>query len=398
MYKNKKTRALAACLLVLLILPSLGGCVIQIPPDITSVIPVRDDGLYINGERFDLTVPDSGSYFYDQLTDSQKTMYTSSLTALGAGYNVYELVGVDCDEYAEGCKRSTEALLRDHPEFFWIDGGNQVKSTIFAGKSVGTVEITLSKHTYWDREDISAAKKEFESAVSELIEKANSYDTPYEKVKFLNDWLAENIEYDFDSYNNPSDMDEEDYAFVNSIYGALVKKKTLCGGYAHTFSYIMNRLGVETLYVTGTTPDGLHAWNMVNLRGKNYHIDTTWADDNEKGRTVYSYFCLDDKEMSLTHTVDGMFAYPAATGTEYNYYRYEGLYLDSYSFNKYNALFTERYSGGEFSVKFPNQVVLHAAVRDIIDNSRFYKLHQMDKAKNYSYSIDDVHCILTVYP
>ena len=395
---NKKTRAIAACLVVILILTYLSGCDTSTSTDNPPNAVDRKDGLYINGLYVDMSVQETGSYFYDQLTDSEKTMYTASLIALQSGNNVYELVGVDCDEYVDGCKRSTEALLRDHPEIFWIDGGNRVRSTWLEENTVGSVEITLSIQRYWEGKDIQRAQEELDLAVSELLTETDAFDTPYEKAKFLNGWLAEHIEYDRDSLDFPSNMDNADKAFANTMYGALVARKTLCGGYAATFSYVLNHCGVKTIYVTGTTVDGLHAWNLVELGAEFYHIDTTWADDNNKDGVLYSYFGLDEEEMSLTHAKDDLFDYPIALGVEYDYFRREGLYLEAYSFNKYNAIFSKNYSGGEFSVKFPSEVVLRAAVKDIIENSKFYKLDGMADAGVFSYVVDDIHCILTLYP
>lgn len=93
-----------------------------------------------------------------------------------------------------------------------------------------------------------------------------------------------------------------------------------------------------------------------------------------------------------------MFKYPEATASECNYYLREGLYLESYSFNKYNSLFSKHRDQGDFSVKFPNEVVLNAAVSDIIEKSKFYKLEGMENAGTFSYIVDDVHYILTLYP
>ena len=392
MIKNKKTRAYAACLLIVLILPAFVGCVVSLPVEET------EGGLYINGESVDMTVPESVSYFYDQLTDAERQIYNASVAALERGACEFELVGVDCDEYGAACQRAIEALLRDHPEFFWIDGGCQIKTTKVSGQSEGTIQIVLTSHSYWKKRDLSVARKELEDAAIELIAAANVFTEPYDKVKFVNDWLADNVEYDDDSFLNPSGMTDAADASVNTVYGTLVERKTLCGGYAYTFSYIMNRLGIETLYITGTTCDGLHAWNAVRLGGEFYYIDVTWADDNQSGNVIYSYFCLDGEEMSRTHTADDLFAYPTATANEYNYYLREGLYLESYSFNKYSSLFSEHRHEEDFSVKFPNEVVLNAAVREIIENSKFYKLEGMESAGTFSYVVDDVHHILTLYP
>ncbi len=395
---NKKTRVFAACLIVILVLPVLSGCKMPLSSDVPATVITGEDGLYINGVRVDMTVPSTGSYFYNQLTDSQKTIYTASLIAIEAEQNVFELVGVDCDEYANGCKRATEALLRDHPEIFWLDGGNKIRSTVLGVNNKGTVEITLGFHAYWEKNDIAKARRELDEALSELTALVDNIEEPYEKVKFLNGWLAQNVDYDRASFNSPSGMDEAEQAFANTTYGTLIARKTLCGGYACTTTYILNRSGVDTLYVTGTTSDGLHAWNLINLDGEYYHLDTTWSDDNENGNVLYSYFCLDDAEISLTHQKDTLFDYPLAAGKEYNYYRREGLYFDKYTFNSYNAVFSTRTNKTEFSVKFSSGIVLDAAVNDIIENSKFYKLDGMKGASTFTYTVDDVHSILTIYP
>jgi hypothetical protein len=102
--------------------------------------------------------------------------------------------------------------------------------------------------------------------------------------------------------------------------------------------------------------------------------------------------------MSRTHITDELFTYPEATANEYNYFIREGLYLDTYSFNKYNTLFLSHRFEKVFSVKFPNQVVLNAAVSEIIENSKFYKLSGMESAGSFSYTVDEIHYILTIYP
>lgn len=57
---------------------------------------------------------------------------------------------------------------------------------------------------------------------------------------------------------------------------------------------------------------GGHAWNIVNVDGKLYHIDTTWDDPiSYDGRDIlrYDYFLIDDDTMSKNHRWDRS-AYP----------------------------------------------------------------------------------------
>ena len=49
-----------------------------------------------------------------------------------------------------------------------------------------------------------------------------------------------------------------------NIYSALVGKRTVCAGYARSAQYLLQKMGMECIYVTGTCANGeAHAWNQV---------------------------------------------------------------------------------------------------------------------------------------
>ena len=77
---------------------------------------------------------------------------------------------------------------------------------------------------------------------------------------------------------------------IHNIYGALYNKKVVCEGYARTFKYILDGLGIENVLVsgTGTNSSGVtesHAWNYVKIDEKWYGVDVTW-DDGQSIDTV----------------------------------------------------------------------------------------------------------------
>jgi hypothetical protein len=70
-----------------------------------------------------------------------------------------------------------------------------------------------------------------------------------------------------------------------------------------------------------------HAWNLVQLEGVWYQIDTTFDDQigNKKGEVDHFYFGQTDKVMKKDHKWDEEL-WPAADGDNFLYYRTSGLY------------------------------------------------------------------------
>lgn len=54
----------------------------------------------------------------------------------------------------------------------------------------------------------------------------------------------------------------------------------------------------------GKVSSGLHAWNMVKVKGKWYHLDTTWNDPipNRPDEVQEDYLMVSDKTLSKDHS------------------------------------------------------------------------------------------------
>ena len=81
-----------------------------------------------------------------------------------------------------------------------------------------------------------------------------------------------------------------DDGFVNdllasntSVYDALINRKSVCIGYSIAFSYLMDKMGIESYIVDQITSvdenkqtfNSVHTYNIVKLDGKFYKVDTT---------------------------------------------------------------------------------------------------------------------------
>ncbi len=107
--------------------------------------------------------------------------------------------------------------------------------------------------------------------------------TVEEKALHLHRWLLWNAEYDY-TYRN------------HSAAGVLVEGKGVCESYAKAMQMMLTMAGVPNKYVSGSannnTGNGFegHAWNLIQVNGKWYHVDTTWG-----------LFMLTDEEIGYDH-------------------------------------------------------------------------------------------------
>ena len=100
----------------------------------------------------------------------------------------------------------------------------------------------------------------------------------YEKAREVHDYLIRNVQYDFTKNAYKS-------------YGALVEGRAVCQGYSLAYREVLLHLGVKCNVLIGTTSQGLHAWNLVEVNGSNYFIDVTF-DDKDDGKVYYDWFML----------------------------------------------------------------------------------------------------------
>lgn len=119
----------------------------------------------------------------------------------------------------------------------------------------------------------------------------------HEKVKAINDWVILNLKYD---------TSLQKY----TAYDGLSTGSTVCQGYSLLTYKLLKEAGIQNKIVEGTAysegkPQGqLHAWNLVLVDGKWYHLDTTWNDPvpNREGSVSYTYYLKNDSQMGKDHT------------------------------------------------------------------------------------------------
>lgn len=120
----------------------------------------------------------------------------------------------------------------------------------------------------------------------------------YEKIVAAHKWLIQNVKYDKRLYTKGS------IPYVShTAKGALQYGVAVCDGYSKAFMTIMEHYNIPCMMVTG----GQHAWNLVKIKNKWYHVDCTYDDPivnwSFNNTHVYKkYFLKTDAFMSKDHT------------------------------------------------------------------------------------------------
>ena len=112
-----------------------------------------------------------------------------------------------------------------------------------------------------------------------IIEKES---TDREKLDAILLYVLNNLTYDPTIATlSPLELESTNIAsefYQNGLlYAALEKETAICGNYTALVEALSDRLGnpKDSFYMTSNT----HAWNLMNIDGELYYVDSTWLDD-----------------------------------------------------------------------------------------------------------------------
>lgn len=146
--------------------------------------------------------------------------------------------------------------------------------------------------------------------LQEFYNTISDNDSDVTKVKKAHDWVIRTVEYDHEAYTgskkyiNTGRPFEGDLEYAFDYRGLFINKMLVCEGYTDMMNVLLSSLGIESIDIVSITMG--HAWNMVKLNDKWYHIDATW-DDMEGNNVRYKYFLISDQQISIDHPLDYAF-------------------------------------------------------------------------------------------
>lgn len=282
-------------------------------------------------------------------------------------------------------------VMNDHPELFYVEGYQYTEYTF--GNAV--TEITFSGTYSMTQQEAEETRQLIEQRVEECFDQMPSGEDEYDIVKYLYDWLINHTEYDRSAQNN------------QNICSVFLQGSSVCQGYAKAMQYMLQKIDIQSLLVTGFTNGERHAWNLVKVNGEYYYLDPTWgdasytSDGSEHAQegvfpTInYDYFLVTTDEITRTHSFEKVVELPECSAVNDNYFVREKLYFNQYDEERLLDIFgsekarTEKY----VAIKCSDEQSFGTMMQNLIENQKIFDLiDQQGKSVAYAFN-EEQHII-----
>lgn len=341
----------------------------------------------------EIVLSDEGhqEYYFSQLGEAEQRAYREMLNGIQARQEEFYLT-ISGDEEVD---RVYHAVLKDHPELYWVHNRRQVYKTTYEGSDY----CLFSPGYSYTEEEMQQIDQSMELAWQDVNALIPESGDDYEIVKTVYTYLIDSTEYV---------LSEDD----QSIAGVFWKKSAVCAGYAGAMQYLLERFGIPCIYVDGSAEGSSegHAWNIVQLGGNYYYVDVTNGDQPqflegdavqmaEHKTTIYDYLCPFPAEYELNYTASEEFAVPECTATDKNFYVLNQGCFETYNWQAIYDYCVMRINYGAAVVrfKFSNQEAFDAAYSDWIEGgsaqeaARYYMdLYGMTEVEYHYGVLDDM--------
>ena len=337
-------------------------------------------------------------YYFKQLTEEEQRVYRELLKGIRAREKEFYLTISDDDSI----DRSYHAVLKDHPEIFWVHNREKIYKTTYSDSDYC---VFTPGYTYTDSEidEIQTAMEQSFQEVRALIP-GDAGD--YEKVRIVYTYVIDHTQYQ---------TGEDD----QSIAGVFWKKSAVCAGYAGAVQYLLERLDIPCIYVDGSTKGSTegHAWDIVKIGQEYYYVDATNGDQpdflngdaaqlEEHKTIIYDYLCPFPEEYEKTYTPSEELTVPACTAKNLDFYVLNQGYFEDYSWQDIYDYCKMRLDNGAAVVrfKFGSQEAFSEACQELLDDgvvqnvAQYYmKLHGLGQVEYHYGVMDNFYTIYFIF-
>ena len=275
--------------------------------DKTTVIPSATPELTPSPSPIQMTVPSEDMHYLVKRESKEvKALFSF----------VYDAVIQHCEkiELPKGTSKDQIEkvmwlLVNDCPELFWFSHISEYTYT----EAEPNIILDVTAKYILSKEDAAKASQKIDALIDQWIQKTEGK-SDYSKELYVHNALLDGCRYTNDSGNDAT------------IYGALIRGKARCQGYANAMCYALRRMGIDCVVITGTATNAQgtekHAWNLMKIDGTWTLTDPTWNDPIGRDIKQYAYFNITDEMMGRNHTADSIYSrydLPNSTSLKQNY-------------------------------------------------------------------------------
>ena len=337
-------------------------------------------------------------YYFKQLNEEEQRVYRELLKGIRAREKDFYLT-LSQDDSIDRCYH---AVLKDHPEIFWVHNHEKIYKTTYSDSDY----CTFTPGYIYTESEISEIQNAMEAGFQKVSSLIPADASDYEKVRIVYTYVIDNTQY------QASDDDQ-------SIAGVFWKKEAVCAGYAGAVQYLLERIGVPCIYVDGSTQGSTegHAWNIVKLDGEYYYVDATNGDQpdflngnaaqlEEHKTIIYDYLCPFPEEYEKKYIRSEEITVPDCTAKDMNFYVLNQGCFDGYDWETIYDYCKMRLDNGAAVVrfKFGNQEAFAAACNELLDNGEVQNVAQYYMKQNglgqveYHYGVlDNFYTIYLIF-
>lgn len=252
-------------------------------------------------------------YYYGRLTTKEKQIYKDFYAGIKNCENIIRTIPMPNPDKV--MDRVFTAIIADNPHIYYLEQ-TQIR---YVYSPLG---IEIHPTYVFPKSQIAAYNQQFQDKANEIVAVviAEAGSDELKREKALYEYFAKNFTYDKFALNT---KDPIALCKAHSLIGVFLEGKAVCEGFSKAFKFLMNAMDMKCIVVTGYADWDYasgHAWNIVKLNNKPYHVDVTWAiSRNDDGIVWYDYLNVSDQTISIDHS--GFTGVPKCNSDDLDFYK-----------------------------------------------------------------------------
>lgn len=178
---------------------------------------------------------------------------------------------------------------------------------------------------------------------------------------------------------------------VEYIAPIIITTASIFGRFSSAFSLLAQKLGFKCMLVVGdssysSTSFTSHAWNIIKIQDKYYHMDITWDTRKffETGEFSYDYFANNDFEIKADHKWK-IKDYPTCISFNFSFYKKRGLIYNNFDNLRSDIIVDVKNKINVFRYRLSNDISISKDIDKLIADFILNEMLKYKEKANVNY-------------